>query len=85
MEDNLTTLPPEAVIHPLSLEEYNELKEFITKLGARLPDDKLSYVWNHYNLLRGVKEQQPCGCQSAAGHWVNAINYIKQWVESKSI
>jgi hypothetical protein len=85
MEDNVTTIPPEAVIHPLSLEEYNELKNFTATLGARLPDGKMSYVWNTYNVLRGVHETQPCGCQSAAGHWVNAINYLKQWVKSKSI
>jgi hypothetical protein len=85
MEDNVTTIPPEAAVHPLSLEEYNELKDFITTLGARLPDSKLGYVWNTYNQLRGVQEKQPCGCQSAAGHWVTSINYLKQWLESKSI
>lgn len=85
MEDNITTLPPEAVVHPLTLDEYYELKTFIKSIGARLPEGKMGYVWNSYNQLRGVQETQPCGCQSAAGHWVNAINFLKQWVESKSL
>ena len=83
--ENMTTIPPEVVIHPLSKEEFLELKDFISNIGVRLPDDKMGYVWNMYNHLRGVQERQPCGCQSAAGHWVNAVNYLKQWVESKSI
>lgn len=84
MEENTTTIPPEAVYHPLTIAEFNELKDFIVTLGARLPDNKMGYVWNMYNHLRGVQERQPCGCQSAAGHWVEAINYLRRWVESKS-
>jgi hypothetical protein len=85
MESNVTTIPPDVVIHPLTMAEYLELKDFIFSIGARLPEQKMGYVWNMYNRIRGVNEKQPCGCQSAAKYWVDAINELRRWVESKSI
>lgn len=81
--EETTTIPPEAIYHPLTQQEFIELREFITKLGHNLPDNKMSYVWSYFNRLQGTNIPQPCGCQSAAGHWVNAINYIKGWVNER--
>lgn len=82
--EETTTIPPEAIYHPLTELEYKELKETMATIGHNLPDNKMGFIWSTYTRLKGVREPQPCGCQSAAGHWVNAINYIRGWVNERA-
>jgi hypothetical protein len=80
--DYNTTHPP-VVLHPLSQEEFDELKQKLGGIRNHLPDNMMSYIWSNFNKIRGVSEPQPCGCASAAGHWLRAINELRAWVESK--
>ena len=49
----------------LNEQEFLELKEFITTLGAYLPENKAGYVWGMYNRIRDEREPQPCTCASS--------------------
>ena len=69
--------------HPLTEQEFAELAEFITNLGGYLPDNKAGYVWSNFNRLRGMNEQIPCTCGSAAGHWKRAVDYLFNWVKDR--
>ena len=64
-------------------EEYEELKGFITTLGMNLPEDKMTYVWYNYRRITNSTEPQPCGCQSAAGLWIKAIDTIRNYVKEQ--
>lgn len=74
---------PQSKYHPLSLSEFQELKEFITTLGAYLPDNKTGYVWSTFTKLNGTSEPQPCNCPSSAGHWRRAVDYLFDYVKNK--
>lgn len=76
---------PSQIIHPLTYEEFVELRDFINSIGDRLPENKAGYVWNLFNKLRDTTEPQPCTCASSAGHWKRAVNYLYEWVKSKEV
>ena len=78
-----TTIPPDRY-HPLSSEEFTNLNEILQSIGHNLPDDKLPYIWDNYNGLRGVSEARPCSCQSAAALWIRAIAYLRDWVKARA-
>lgn len=65
----------------LTEEEYKELKEFLSTLGAYLPDNKAPYVWNLFNRLRNENEPQPCTCASSGAHWKRAIDFLYDWIK----
>ena len=69
---------------PLNEQEYNELKEFTSTIGAYLPENKTGYVWGLFNQLRNENEPKPCNCGSAAGHWKRAIDYLVNWVNERN-
>ncbi len=69
--------------HPLTEQEYFELKGFIQALGGYLPDNKAPYVWNTFNHIRGEREPQPCTCASSAGHWKRAVDFLWNWVKER--
>jgi len=67
---------------PLNEQQFKELKEKMSGITMHLPDSMLGYVWNNYKLISGnVTEPQPCGCASAAGHWIKAVNCLKDYVK----
>jgi hypothetical protein len=68
---------------PLSQQEYIDLREFITTLGAYLPDNKAQYVWGLFNRLRNANEPQPCTCKSSGAHWKRAVDYLLNWVNER--
>ena len=74
---------PESKYHPLSLEEYQEMKAFLATITSHMPDNKANYVWGNFNRLRGANEPQPCTCGSSGAHWGRAIQYLREWVKSK--
>lgn len=63
--------------------ELNELKDVLAQITTRIPEDKAGYVWNTYNQITGGREPQPCMCQSSAGHWVRAINTLRNYITNK--
>lgn len=64
----------------LTPEEFNELKQFITTLGAYLPENKAPYVWDMYNRLNKTNEPRPCTCSSAGAHWKRAVDFLFNYV-----
>lgn len=73
----------ENIYSPLTEAEYIELRDFLSTIGAYLPEDKMGYIWGTFNKVRGANENQPCGCASAGGHWKRAVDTLKEWVKSK--
>lgn len=63
--------------------ELTELKSVLSEISTRIPENKAGYVWNTFNHIRGEKEVQPCMCQSAAGHWVRAIDALRNYISNK--
>jgi len=70
-------------ISPLTVSEYNELKGFLSELGAWLPENKATYVWSNYLKLNGHTEPQPCTCPSSGKHWKKAIDFLRDWIEQR--
>jgi hypothetical protein len=68
---------------PLTLEEYNELKQFLATIKEHMPDSKAEYVWNNFMKVTGGHEARPCTCGSAGAHWGRAIAGLREWVNSK--
>ena len=66
---------------PLNEQQFIELKEKIKGVDAYLPDNMLNYVWNTYKSVTGSIENQPCGCASAGGLWLKAVNAIKDYIK----
>jgi hypothetical protein len=62
-------------------EQTKELKEFLSTLGAYLPENRANYVWNLYNDLRDERETQPCTCASSGAHWKRAIDFLYDWAK----
>ena len=66
---------------PLNEVQFKELKEKIDSVNMHLPDNMLNYVWNNFQLISGSIEPTPCGCASAAGHWIRAITTLRNWIK----
>lgn len=69
--------------HPITQEEYINLRDFITSIGSHLPENKTGYVWSMFNRLNGTNEPQPCTCPSSAGHWRRAVDFLINWVNER--
>ena len=85
METITTTISPEHQYLPLTYDEFVELKGIVESIGVNLPENLLPYLWDKYNYIRGVNQPRPCSCQSAASHWIACVEFLKEWVKSKSI
>ena len=67
---------------PFNEEQYKDMKVKIGPVKDFVPDNLLSYIWNNYKLISGnVNEPQPCGCGSAAAHWLKAVTVIKDYIK----
>ena len=62
-------------------EQTKELKEFLSTLGAYMPENKAPYVWDMFNHLRGENEPRPCTCASSGAHWKRAIDFLYDWIK----
>jgi hypothetical protein len=69
--------------HPLTEEQYLELKNFLNGIGNYLPTDRVGYIWGTYNTVREINEPQPCTCASAGGMWKRAIDELNAWVKDR--
>ena len=61
--------------------ELKELREVIGSITDRIPQDKVSYIWNNYKKISGDKSNQPCTCKSSAGLWGNALKTITTYLK----
>lgn len=64
----------------LNKQEFNELKQLVDSITTRIPHEKAGYIWNMFNRLRKENEPQPCTCKSSVGHWVRAIDFLRNYV-----
>lgn len=69
--------------HPLTEEQYLELKNFLKGIGNYLPTDRAGYIWGTYNTVRGINEPQPCTCASSGSLWKRAIDELNAWVKER--
>lgn len=63
--------------------ELKELKEILSQITTVIPENRAGYIWNTFNKIRGLHEAQPCMCQSSAGHWVRAIEGLRNYISDK--
>ena len=66
---------------PYTEAEYIEIVEIIQSISTHIPNDKMGWVWNNYKRISGDHSAQPCSCGSASGHWIKAVNTIKDFVK----
>ena len=69
--------------HPLTLEQFEELKRILSTIASHMPDNLAGYIWNNFNAVRDAREPQPCTCGSSGAHWGRAIQHLREWVKSK--
>jgi len=74
---------PQSKYHPLTLAEFQELRDFIKGMGAYLPENKAPWIWDTYLKLTNTHENRPCMCTSSAGHWRRAVDFLFDWVKNK--
>jgi hypothetical protein len=67
--------------HPLTEQEYLELKDKIQSIKDYLPEMLLNYVWSTYKRITGSQEHQPCSCGSAAGLWRKAVDVLQDYIK----
>lgn len=61
-------------------EELKELREVIGSIRDRIPQDKVSFIWNNYKKISGDTAPQPCTCKSSAGLWGTALKTIQTYL-----
>jgi hypothetical protein len=85
METITTTISPEHQYLPLTYDEFIELKNQLSKISNNVPESVAPYLWDNYNRIRAVSQPRPCMCQSAAGLWIGCVEFLREWINSKSI
>ena len=85
METITTTISPEHQYLPLTYNEFWELKEQLSKISNNVPESVAPYLWDKYNFIRAVNQPRPCMCQSSAALWIGCVEFLREWVNSKSI
>jgi hypothetical protein len=61
-------------------EEYQKLKETIEPIRDYLPENILPYIWESHQRISGDTSNRPCGCASAAAHWIRAVGTIRNYI-----
>ena len=82
MED-LKPPVPESRYAPLTLEEFQALKNDLKGITHTLPTHLTGIFWDRCNKVRGERAQQPCTCQSAAKHWGACVETLQKFVKEK--
>jgi hypothetical protein len=67
---------------PLSESDWNEAQHLNDTITDRIPENLMNKVWSLHNQINGTRERQPCGCASAARHWVRAMESIRGFVKN---
>ena len=68
---------------PYTPEEFNELHSIAATITTNLPEHLMAWAWNNYKKISGDIAPQPCGCKSASGLWVKAIDTIKAFIQER--
>jgi len=67
----------------LSPEQMKELKEVMEGITTHIPENRMGYIWNTYNIVTGGnKGPQPCACASAAKYWRAAVDELRTYVNT---
>ena len=69
----------------LTQEQFKELKGVIESITTRIPYEKAGYIWSTFNHLRNENEPEPCMCKSSVGHWVRAIDFLREYIKNNDI
>ena len=69
--------------HPLTLEEFEQLKGTILSIGSHLPENLAPYIWDNFNKLRNENEPRPCTCGSAGAHWKRAVDFLSDFIKQR--
>lgn len=64
-----------------TIEEFNEMKEFLSGITTHIPEANAGYVWNNYKKITNSTEPTPCLCGSSAAHWRKAIDAMREYVK----
>jgi len=67
--------------HPLTEQEYLELKSKIQSITDYLPEMLLAYTWDNYKRITGSQENQPCSCKSSGNQWLKAVNVLRDYIK----
>jgi len=74
----------ETKIGNYTISEVLELEERMRGIDTFIPDSMMGYVWSNYQKILNTTEPQPCGCRSAAGLWIKAVDTIKQFLSQNA-
>jgi len=75
--------PKETLIAPLTVEEFQQVKDVVARVVDRLPEHDAPFIWTMFNKLRDEREPQPCTCASSGAHWGRAIGYLREWLSTR--
>lgn len=73
----------ETLIAPLTLEEFQQVKDVVSRVVDRLSEGDAPFIWTMFNKLRDEREPQPCTCASSGAHWGRAISYLREWLSTR--
>lgn len=65
----------------LTIEEVLELEREMRDITTFIPDSKMDYVWRMYQKIQNTTEPKPCGCRSASGLWIKAVETINNFLK----
>jgi hypothetical protein len=67
---------------PLTEAEWLVAQEYSDTIKDRIAENQMNNVWALHNKINGTNERQPCGCASAAKHWIKAMDSIRGFVKN---
>lgn len=68
-------------IGPYTEAEYQQLKTEMAQISNHIPDSLMGYIWDNYLKVTNINEPRPCGCKSAAGLWIKAVDNIRKFID----
>ena len=78
-QQTATTIPPK-MYGPFPQYEFDEMKKVTSEITTRIPEDKMAPIWDWYLRINVLQEPKPCGCQSAAGLWIKALDSVRKFI-----
>lgn len=75
---------PQSKYHPLTMEEFQNLKKDLDGVKSYLPEHLMNGFWSLCNRIRNEKVRQPCSCSSSAKHWAGCVNDLRKFVKDRS-
>jgi hypothetical protein len=73
----------DTLISPLTREEFEQVKDVVSRVVDRLPEHDAPFIWTIFNKLRNATEPQPCTCASSGAHWGRAIGHLREWLSTR--